>query len=151
MDIIRIIINNELTSKDLMGVNLPSRFRYAHAALVVQLYVDLLIIRVLVRNHCLLVTSWNYITIGEVPYSVSVWLVVAESTLVVSSVSEEPFPFDYLIIRPLSHKLSASLAIGISTVSMFFAEHPPAWIGIFIGIDVGTLSVFYTILPLTWI
>lgn len=86
-----------------MRVDLPSRFRNTNVALVLQLDVDFFIIGILVGNHGLLILSWNCISVGEMPGTISIGFVVTETTLVVCSIGEQPSPFDDLILSPFSH------------------------------------------------
>lgn len=50
-------------SKDLVTVDLPGRFRDANIAVVFQFEVQLLVIRVFIRNDGLFVSPWSYISI----------------------------------------------------------------------------------------
>ena len=138
-------------SKDLMGVDLPSCFWNAHVALVVQLYVDLLVIRVLVRDHSLFVASCNAIAIEEVPNSFSVGFVVAEWTLVASSIGEDPPPLYDLVFLPFSYQFGSGLTVGVGPCAFLLAKLPPSWVAILVGVYVGAFSMFDSVFPLSWI
>lgn len=120
-------MNVRLLSKDLVGVDLPGRFGDSHAALVLQLEVDLLVVGVFVGDDGLLVVAGGNIAVGEVPHSVAVGLVVAEGALVVGAVvGEDPPTAHDLVLLPIPYQLVSSLSVGVSALSVLLPEHPPS-------------------------
>lgn len=138
-------------SEDLMGINLPSWLRNTNIALVLQFYVYFFVVWIFIRNHCLLVLTMYCISIQKMPYPISIWFVITKTALVVCSVSEEPSPFDNLILSPLSYELGTCLIVSIGSLAMFFTEHPPSGVYIFICINVCAFTMLDSIFKLTCI
>jgi hypothetical protein len=136
-------------SKDLVGVDLPSRFRNAHVALVLQLYIQLLVIWVFVGDDGLLVVAFDGVAIGEEPSSIAIRFVVGESAFIDCAVRELPSPSYELVISPISSQFTSCLLVHVGALSVLLSEHPPSRITVLVGIGIGTLSMLDTILPLT--
>lgn len=138
-------------SKDFVGIHLPGWLRNAHIALVLQLYIQLLVVRVFVRHHCLLVAPSHLVPIHKTPSTLPTRLIVCKSALVESTVRKLPLPLSYLVLSPLTAQLRTCLFVGVCATSVFFSEHPPTHIDIFVSISITAFTMFHSILPLPWL
>lgn len=133
-----------------MSVDFPSALRDSNVALPVELDIKRLIFLILIGHNGLFVDSLEWVSIGVVPCTCFVGFVIGELALVVCAVGKDPSAFSDWVVFPVSNELHGGLTVGVGSLALFFAEHPPAWVGVLVGIDVGAFAVLDAVLPLAW-
>ena len=88
------------------------------------------------------------ISVLEIPFSVSLWLIIIEVALEEGAVWIQPFSLGHLSTSPGSNVFHASLFENISTLAVFLSFFPLSGIDIFIIIYHDSFSVSFTLFPM---
>ncbi len=134
-----------------MFIDLKCSLSQSYFTLPIQFQVNSLIIWIFIGDYCLLVATFYFITISEIPEPFPVGLVVFELPLVVGIVREDPFTLHYLVILPCAQQFLFCCEVLVRPLPILFIEHPLPWVSIFILIIIGALTMLHPIFPLTYI
>ena len=94
------------------------------------------------------IISLNFVTIGHVPCTHALRLIVTEIAFEEGSVRVDPFSFRDLSVFECSYEFLSGLVDDVSSLSVFLAIGPVARVDVFIGISHDTLSMSLSILPI---
>lgn len=133
-----------------MSVNFPCTIRNSNIALPVQLDVDCLVLLIFIWNNCLFIISSECVSVRIMPYALVIRLVVSKLSLVISSIRKRPSSLNDRVFFPCTDEFHSTLNVSVCSLAFFLSKHPPTRIYIFVSINIGSLTVFYSILPLTY-
>lgn len=91
---------------------------------------------------------FDLVSVLKVPDSVAFWLVALKFTLEISSVWISPLAFQKLVLIPLTDVLHSGCRKYISSSSVLFTVQPVSGKDILVGVNVHSLSVFFSSDPL---
>lgn len=133
-----------------MGIQFPCTFWDSDLALPVQFYIQRLYLLILIRNYRLFVRATQVVSVRIVPTANLVRLVVFELTLIECPVGEHPPALLDRVIVPLPHQFHPALLVCVCPLPHFLPELPPSRIAVLVRIQVRSLAMLDSVLPLTY-
>jgi hypothetical protein len=97
----------------------------------------------------LCVGSLNNVSVAEMPFALTLRLVIIELTLKVSTVGVTPLSRNNLTASPFTNKLHASLEEDVGALTMLLALLPVSRINILVGVGHNTFSVSEAVSPVS--
>lgn len=93
----------------------------------------------------------NFVSILKCPCTKSLWLIVIKVTLIICSVFIEPLSIYHLSIFELANVFHSCLFKNVCSLSIFFSIFPLTWIYILIIIYKNSFSMSFSIFPISLI